>query len=149
MAFNISYTVIEKVKVEVIDTAKFTFRIFPENSYLEYCIKEGATIDAEDVIEGKRMVTEMFPGLKFFVMAEGINFFTLTSDARKVSATPEHSDNTIAVAFFTTNISVLLLGEMYNKINKPVVPTKVFNNRENAKEWLKHQMVLNGFSPCI
>lgn len=138
---------IEKTKAEIIDTAKFTFRIFPEDNYLEYCIKEGVTIDAEEVSEGKKMVTAMFPGMKFFVLAEGINFFNLTSEARRLSATAEHSDNTIAIAFYTTNISILLLGEMYNKINKPVVPTKVFNNRENALEWLKNQMVLSGFSP--
>lgn len=131
---------------QIIETDKYKFTIYSEDAYIEYCIKEGATIEAEDVLEGKRQVTALYPGLKFYVLAEGINFFTLTSEARKVSATAEYSDNTIAIAFYTTNISVFLLGEMYNKINKPVVPTKVFNSRADAKEWLKKQMQQTGCS---
>ena len=111
---------------------------------MEYYVKEGATIDAETAEEGKRRITELYPGLKFYVMAEGYNFFTFTSEARKLCATKEFSDNTIAVTFYTANISLLLLGEMYLKINKPFVPTKIFNNRDNAKEWLYEQMKMNG-----
>ncbi len=126
-----------------IETEKYTFKIKGKEAYMEYCIKEGAIVDVSDILEGKRQITEAYPGIKFYVMAEGINFFTLTPEARKLCATPEYSDNTIAIAFYTTNISLLLLGEMYNKINKPAVPTKIFNDRDEAQVWLKKQMQQN------
>ena len=128
---------------KIIETEKYIIKIYPEKLYLEYTIKEGVKIYVEDVIEGKRLITEACPGIKFYVMAEGYNFFTLTIEARQLCATAEYSDNTIAIAFFTTNISVLLVGEMYLKINKPIVPTKIFNNKDNAREWLKIQMETN------
>lgn len=134
---------------QIIETNKYKFKIYSNEAYMEYCIKEGVSIDVPDILEGKRLVTEAFPGVKFYVMAEGINFFTLTPEARKLCATAEYSDNTIAIAFYTTNVSILLLGEMYNKINKPVVPTKIFNNRDNALEWLKEQMKQSASSSCV
>jgi hypothetical protein len=134
---------------KVIETDKFLIKIYEKKSYLEYCIAEGATIDVEAAEEGKKRITELSPGLKFYVLAEGYNFFTLTIGARKLCATKEFSDNTIAIAFYTTNISLLLLGEMYLKINKPVVSTKIFSNRDTAKEWLNEQMRINGLQNQI
>ena len=107
---------------------------------MEYVVKENAILDVEDVLEGKRKLTNFKPGIKFYILAEGIEFFRLTKEARKVTATKEYSDNTFAVAFYTTNISIYFLGQMYEKINKPFVPTKIFMNKEAAKNWLNEQM---------
>jgi hypothetical protein len=127
---------------QTIETKKYILRIHDKNDLLEYIVKEGVTIDVEDCLEVKQNLSELRPGTKFFVMAEGVEFFTLTKEARALSATKKFSDNTIAIAFYTTNSSLLLLGEVYNKINKPAVPTKIFNDREEAKEWLAKQMFL-------
>jgi hypothetical protein len=120
---------------EIIETAKYIMKVH-DDCFIEYKIKEGANIDAYDVIEGKKEVVKLWPGTLFYVLAEGVEFFTMTREARAICASPVYADNTIAIAFYTTNVSVWLLGEMYNKINKPVVPTKIFNNRESALEWL-------------
>ncbi|MCE3278966.1 MAG: hypothetical protein K0S44_1157 [Bacteroidetes bacterium] len=131
---------INSMPYQLIETDKYSFRIHAQNNLLEYIIKEGVTIDVVDIIEGKKLLTKAKPNTKFFVLAEGIEFFTLTKGARELSATKEFSDNTHAIAFYTTNSSLLLLGEIYNKINKPVVPTKIFNDRDEAMEWLIQQM---------
>jgi hypothetical protein len=125
---------------EIIETRKYILSIDAENNYMEFSIKEGITFDVADAIEVKDSVTCKFPDTKFYVLAEGVEFFTITKAAREHCATKEHLDNTICIAFYTRNISLLLLGEIFNKINKPAVTTKFFNNRNVAAEWLKAQM---------
>jgi hypothetical protein len=125
---------------EIIETDKYIMRVHDDECMLEYLVKEDVTISAADVIAGKAALSKIRPGIKFFVIAEGIGFFTITKEAKEICATSEYADNTVAVAFYTTSTAILLMGEMYNKINKPVVPTKIFNNRELAQEWLKEQM---------
>ncbi|MES2591169.1 MAG: hypothetical protein V4608_04735 [Bacteroidota bacterium] len=132
------------VEPKVVETEKYIFRVYNENHFLEYTVKEGVTVGVEDVLAGKRLIESISPGIKFYVLAQGINFFTITADARRLSATKEFADNTVAIAFFTTNMSILLLGEMYNKISKPAVLTKIFNNKDNALEWLSLQMHQEG-----
>jgi hypothetical protein len=125
---------------EIIETEKYIIRIDAESRYLEYTIKEGITYGADDARKSKAEVTKRYPGLKFFVLGEGVEFFTMTKEARELCATKEHLDNAYCVAFYTRNISIMLLGEMFNKINKPAVPTKIFTDRERAKKWLRKQM---------
>ncbi|MCW3105392.1 MAG: hypothetical protein JWO09_3832 [Bacteroidetes bacterium] len=125
---------------EIIETDKYTMKIHDQECLLEYIVKEGVKLDVDELLEGKKALTKLRPGVRFFVLAEGIEFFTISKEARDLCATAEYSDNTIAIAFYTPNISLLLMGEMYNKINKPAVPTKIFSQRDTAEEWLREQM---------
>lgn len=128
---------------EIIETEKFTMKIYDDRNYLEYSIKPDVTLDVADLLEGKKKLTRLRPNSRFFVLAEGVQFFTLTRQARDLSATAEYSDNTRAIAFFTTNISIYLLGQIYEKINKPPIPTRIFVNKTSAKKWLLKQMEKN------
>jgi hypothetical protein len=126
--------------IDVINCEKYTFKIDVENQFMEFIIKPDITIDVEDVREAKRITVERYPNMKFFVLAQGVEFFTLTKEARSLSATKEHLDNTTAIAFYTGNASLQFVGNMYLKIDKPHVPTKIFSNLNAAKEWLQEQM---------
>jgi len=125
---------------EIIETDKYIMRIHDEECLLEYIVKEGVKLDVADLMEGKKALSKLRPGVKFFVLSEGVEFFTISKEARELSATAGYADNTIAIAFYTTNISIQLMGEMYNKISKPAVPPKFFSQREAAEEWLREQM---------
>lgn len=134
---------IETMTYETIETEKCIIKIH-EDDLLEYFIKEGAVINAADVLFGRKEIVKRYAGKKFFVLAEGIDFFTLTGEAREICASEAFSSHTHAIAFYTHNISVMLLGELYNKINKPHVPTRVFYNLDNAREWLNEQRLMQG-----
>jgi len=125
---------------EIIDSKKYTLKIDARNKYLEFSIKEGVTFDVIDAIEAKEVVKSKYPDTKFYVLSEGVEFFTMTREAREHCATKEHLDNVHCIAFYTKNISILLLGEIFNKINKPLVETKIFTDRQQAEEWLKNKM---------
>jgi hypothetical protein len=126
--------------LDIIECEKYTFKVDTENQFMEYIIKPDITLDAEDVIEARRIIKERYPYMKFYVLAQGAEFFTLTKEARVLGASKEYSDNMHAVAFCTGNASLLLIGNMYLKIDKPNAPTKIFSNVNVAKEWLREQM---------
>lgn len=126
-----------------IENQKIIMSVDPENHYMEYFIKPGIVFEAEDAAEARREVLRHFPGVRFHVYAEGMGLFNVTKEARELAASKEHLDNVDAIAFYSGDLSVYLLGELYYKINKPPVHTKIFNNKERAKEWLKKQMDLN------
>jgi hypothetical protein len=132
------------MKIESIETDKYIMKIDAFNDFLEYSIKAGVTFTPEDAIQAKKEVITRYPEKKFYVLAEGVEFFTLTKEAREHCASKEHLDNVHCVAFYTPNVSLLLLGEIFNKINKPVVTTKFFNNKSSAHEWLWGQILSQG-----
>ena|ERR1700741_66618 len=133
--------------VETIETEKYLMRIDAASAYMEYVIKPGVTMDIEDIVAAKAKVLALYGNLKFYVYSEGAEFFTLTKAAREMCASTDHLDNTIAIAFYTSNVSLFLLGDLYNKVNKPHVPTEFFMNRDNAREWLREQ-AKNNNHPC-
>jgi hypothetical protein len=124
----------------IIETEKYLMEIQDNTNLLEYTIKESIGFDAEDAIDAKQKLARLRPGEKFFVLGKGFGFFNVTSAARALAATREFSDNTIAIAFYTSNVSVQLLGEMYIKLNKPAVPTRIFKSLFSAREWIQEQM---------
>jgi hypothetical protein len=132
---------------DLVETEKYIMKIYPGSFYMEYLIREGVTMDVEDVVASRDYVISKYPGLRFYVFSEGVEFFTMTKKTRERVASKEHLDNTIAIAFFTSNVSVYLLGDLFNKINKPPVPTKIFRNRDAAREWLREQALKNGHEP--
>lgn len=132
---------------EIIETEKYVMRVYPELSYMEYIIKEGVTMDVEDVTRSRDYVINLYPEATFYVYAEGVGFLTMTRKAREITSSKEHLDNTLAIAFYTSNISVYLLGELFTKINKPAVPTKLFKSRDLAREWLREQALKSGTVP--
>jgi hypothetical protein len=126
--------------MKIIETEKFVMKLHDDNNLLEYIVKPGVLMDTKELLLGKELLEEVRPGEKFFILAEGVELFTVTKEARKLAATREYSDNTHAIAFYTHNPSIFLLGKMYQQINKPAVPTNVFYNRDEARDWLLEQM---------
>jgi len=124
---------------DLIESDKYIIRISRSTNYLEYIIKPDILFDAQDAQRARDEVTALRPGEKFFVYVEGVEFFTLTKKARELAASKKFSSNTLAVAFYTKHELIVTLGEFYNKINKPAVPTKIFTDKNRAMEWLVKQ----------
>ena len=125
---------------ETLEYEKYTFIVYPELHFMAYIIKEGVTIDVKDAKEAKKIITDRWPDIKFYILAQGVKFFTLTREARTYTATRSFGNNTRAIAFYTTNTSLLVLGKMYIKIDRPHVPTKFFKDKNEARYWLEIQM---------
>jgi hypothetical protein len=64
-------------------------------------------------------------------------FGSFSKEAREFSANPEKENIATAVAYVINSIGLKLIANFYIRVNKPPKPVKVFNNEEDAVNWLK------------
>ena len=121
---------------KIFETNKYRLT-FHNINYYEILIKEKVVFDTELLFEIHKISLNNHSHPKSCILIEGVGFFNVKKEVRELSVEKRFSSRAIAVACFTQNPSLLLLGELYNKINKPPVATKMFTNKTKAINWLK------------
>jgi hypothetical protein len=97
--------------------------------HLDIDLKEGV-----EVVEAIGILTKGKKALILNVAGEGTS---ATAEARKYSASVAGVKFTIADAFVTNSLAQKILGNFYLAFNKPPVPTQIFEDIDQAVEWLK------------
>jgi len=105
---------------------------------IEFKIKKNVTLQAGDVWESRDMSVNHFPGKKFLVLFEAEDGADVSGDARRAGASEEYTRHVDALALFSQKLHEKIIGNLFLKINKPIVPTKFFDNRDEAISWLKN-----------
>ncbi len=121
------------------ETDVFTMHVH-SNAFMEFIVKKNVLLDSKDLWESRKLSLEYLPDTKFFVLMSAEEFFQITVDARSVGASVEYSEHLAAVALCSKDLSLKILGNLYIKINKPQAPTKFFDDRAKAEEWLRSLM---------
>ncbi len=98
--------------------------------------KEETDMHLENVDEIINARVKMQEGKKMLVFADVRKVWQVSKEARVKAANPEFLNLSIATAIFTESLSSKILANFYIKFNKPPVPTKMFNSKEKAMEWL-------------
>lgn len=93
--------------------------------------------DAEEAIEAINTITQ---GKKYYLLTETGNNFTASADSREYMANKIGTTSIVANAIYLKSLPIRLIINVYVKINKPEVPTKVFNSEALALEWLNEQI---------
>lgn len=108
-----------------------------EDGYLEFMVKKDSLLEPDDLWLSRKQSLEYAPDKKFAVLMEAQDFFQIGTETRRVASSPQFSKDMTAVALCSNNLSLKILGSLYIKINKPPIPTKFFDDREKAKNWVK------------
>ena len=111
-----------------------------EPGIVESCVNEGAAIDVEDIWEIRRANEFFCPGRKYAILVAPDNFNSITEEARALTASESFSHHTCGKALMVHNTATRLVAEFYLRINKPIMPTRVFTDRNKAIRWLKEQL---------
>jgi hypothetical protein len=122
------------------DAAHFNMNIH-DNGLIEFKVKKGVSFTAEDVWQSRDMSVNHLPGKKFGVLMEAEAEFNPTPDARRAGASKEYSQHVKALAFYSRNLTLKIIGNLFIKISRPIVPTRFFDEREKALEWLDKHML--------
>lgn len=122
--------------MKTFETEVYIMNVY-DDGYLEFKVKKDSLLDPDDLWLSRKQSLDYAPDKKFAVLMEAQDFFQIGTETRRVAASKEYSDGMIAVALFSKNLSLKILGSLYIKINRPPIPTKFFDDREKAKEWLK------------
>ena len=120
-------------------TDVFTIR-FIESNILENTIASHATVDEAEVWELKRENVKLTNGMPYAFLAIKGEFSLVTDRAKILMASKEIVGNTVAKALLIQSLSDRILANFYLKVNKPIVATKAFTNREKAILWLKTRL---------
>lgn len=115
---------------------KFIF-ILRNDGIVHYKIKKNTMILLNDIMEHFHYFEKKYAGQKFLNIYEFEENAEIDDDARKWASDPEGNSFTIADAFVIQSMAQKLLGNFYLTFHKPVKPTKLFNNFEDALLWLK------------
>lgn len=82
-------------------------------------------------------------GIDVLVFVEANNAISIDNEAKKFYKQSYAYRNIIAIAMLVDNYPARLIGNIVFKINKPDVPTALFNNKSKAFAWLKQFQNLN------
>ncbi|MGZ4042749.1 MAG: DUF7793 family protein [Bacteroidia bacterium] len=127
------------VFMKFFDTPNFTMNVH-DNGLVEFKIKKSVALTEEDVWLSRDLSTQYLPGKKFFVLTEAEDEFKVTQGARHAGASGKYSKHVSAHAMYTSHLTLKILSNLFIKVSRPVVPTRFFDEREKALEWLYSYM---------
>jgi hypothetical protein len=104
---------------------------------IELQINPSTLLNAQKSELLKQATIQLGDGQKFpFLVFLGENC-TTDDTLLQYARNPENKYSTLE-AIVLTSVIQKILGNLYHRFMKPVVPTKMFTNREDAEFWLKN-----------
>lgn len=122
--------------LDKINTAIGTISI-QEEGIIRYEIDNVDEITRENLDEYFEVVKNLGGGKAFCNLVIMEKFVQVGEDARKYAASEENNTYTIADAFVINSFALKIVGNFYIRYDKPVRPTRLFTNEEDALKWLR------------
>ena len=122
--------------MRVFETKAFLMKVH-DDLLIEFLVKDNVNLQASDVWESRDLSVNYIPGKKFYVLFEGGEDASVSGEARRAGASKEYTGHVAALALYSNKSYERIIGSLFLKINKPLVPTEFFDDREKAIAWLK------------
>lgn len=107
------------------------------NHIIHYTYLPNSEIDeTEHQINHNALVELIGNGEKCSVLIDSDEFINITPEARKLIRTLESIVPISSRALVIESLNQRILANFYIRFYKPIVPTKIFNNYEDAFQWL-------------
>lgn len=130
MLLEESITVVKKIEI---DKAIVSLR---EDGIMQYNIKPHTEYSVRDVMAANDAAGKLGSGKAYPNIIFIDHFLNADADCRKYAASEESNVYTVADAFVLNSVALKLIGNFYIKVNKPVRPTRIFSNEQEAIDWL-------------
>jgi hypothetical protein len=114
------------------------------NDIIHYTYLPNSEIDeTEHQINHNALVELIGNGEKRSVLIDSDEFINITPEARKLIRTLESIVPISSRALVIESLNQRILANFYIRFYKPIVPTKIFNNYEDALQWLNKITILS------
>jgi hypothetical protein len=110
--------------------------ILRDDGIIELYANDHHVYTINDVKENVKAFGELTGNKKAPVLIIGGSFSSLDDQTREFMATEESLMYSKAEAFLITSLAQKILINFYIKFNKPLVPTHVFTDKDEAIKWL-------------
>jgi hypothetical protein len=107
-----------------------------EEDVLIVKMKPNIDIGESELTELFNLSNELADFKKRFVVIDTRENFNSNADIRTLYSDDNFIKYRYADAFIVNSLPMRLLVNFYISFNKPKIPTKMFNNKENAFEWI-------------
>ena len=99
-------------------------------------IKPGSEVNFEYARENSIAVNSLFLGKKFPLMIDSRGIKSMTRDARNQFSTKGRQTHVLALGIIISSSISRVIGNFFMGINKPAIPTRLFENEVEAQKWL-------------
>jgi hypothetical protein len=124
--------------IDFIDYEKFSFML-RKDGIVHYRMKANRMILMPDIFKHLEVFSVRYAGQSFLNLYEFEENSEIDDEVRKWAADPSGNNFTIADAFVIQSMAQKMIGNFYLTFHKPVKPTKLFTNVEDALKWLNSQ----------
>lgn len=108
-----------------------------EEGIMHIHIKDNADMDLDDAIKTLDAMGELGNGKKFPVLIDSGTFINIDKDVKIFSASKIGNIYTLADAIACDSLAQKIIATFYKTTNNPAVPTKIFDDKTEAIQWLK------------
>ena len=102
--------------------------------------KESSNIEVEDAIMVRDAALKLTGGKKCVALVDLTNVKTISKEARYYFSGMEFAEVFKAAASYVSTPVSKIIGNFFLGINKPAMPVRLFNSKEEAITWLKGYM---------
>lgn len=107
-----------------------------ENNIIYVYVKKDADIDVEQILQIRETNEKLANGNNYVVLFEIAEFAFISKEAREYGGENELGELRKAMAIVVKSMAHRILANFFINVNKPPTPTKVFNDKAKALEWL-------------
>ena len=113
------------------------------NGVVHYSYLPNSTVCEIEHLVNHDAIVEFTQNIKHLVILDAGQFLNLTPEARKLIRKLEETVPVAARAVVVKTLGERMIINFYISFHKPIIPTKVFSNYENAMLWLKNKNLSN------
>jgi hypothetical protein len=131
----------EFTKVEVLLQKEFQHTIvrYRKDGIVHVIYKSGCTISVEDCYAMAKFISQIDGNRKYLMLTEPQRGSNIDEEARTLLASEKGNRFTYKNAILCSSIIHEMIGNFFIRMDNPVVPTKLFNSRDRALDWLKYE----------
>lgn len=111
-----------------------------EDGILENHVKAMSHIEESDIWAIKKANLSLTNGKPYCILVTAGHLSSISKEAKELTASKDFAQNTISKAILVDSLGHKIVGNLYVKLNKPYIKTKVFTSRELAIAWLQSQI---------
>ena len=108
-----------------------------EDGIVRTKIKPGSEVTIKEARENSDAVNSFYYGTKFPLLIDARGIKSMSREARNQFSTKGRETGAKAFAIIIDSSLSRVIGNFFMGINKPPVPTRLFENEADAESWLK------------
>lgn len=108
-----------------------------KDEFLYVIYKKEAIIGLEAAKQIVELRMSVSAGKDYNLICYFNNIKAVTNEAKEYFASKEACKEIKKAAFIVNSVFIKYLGNAFIVFNKPAVPVRIFNNEDDAKQWLR------------